>query len=533
MTWRGRQGSVVRSGSSASSINAWTGSAQQKASKRPRAAATQELKVPNIARVPRMLNYEMLTALGSLIVFLVMAALMATNRVSALLALPAMALAIAVVAGIPGPDILHVVIQDGATKLGGAIITTMVGAVLAQAMTRFGIGARLVRWAAEFSGDDPFVLGLGLMLVTAVLFSSMGGLGAVIMVGSVVLPVLMSVGLPATTSAGILLLGISLGGMFNLANWKLFIEVLKVPQAEIERFVLPFGLAFALVAASFILFEVVSQAGGAARRRALMYFKVGGPSLAAIGALIWGVHAFAPGFKPEFGPIHSNALYYGGQVALAIFLVGCWVHRRVDATSDVPAYALLAPILPLFLVLAYKIDMIPAFVLGISHAVLCTWRRGWLNAATQAIFEGISAVVPVLVLMMGIGMVLQAMMHPVVSAAVKPYLQGIVPSTPLPYVVVFGLLAPMSLYRGPLNLFGLGSGLAGLILGTGLLKPPAVMGMLQSVGQVQGVCDPTNTANIWVANFVGSSPTRLMFKTLPWAWTAAILGLILAASRYF
>jgi hypothetical protein len=464
----------------------------------------------------------MLTVLACFVVFLAFAGLMATGRLSALLALPAMALAVALVCRVPLSDVMHQVIQEGVGRLSGAMITTMIGAILAQVMTKFGIGHKLVRWAAEFSGDNPFVLAMGLLLVTAVLFSSMGGLGAVIMVGSVVLPVLLSVGLPGPAAAGVLLFGISLGGMFNLANWKLFMEVLQVPQAEIQAFVGPFSLLFAVVAALF----VYVQGSPEDRRRGFgaLATVVG---LVAAGALWW----WRGSALPWPTDVVAAALPWV-QGAGATLLVLSWWRRRLHPDDDVPLVALLTPVLPLFCVLVLKMDIVPAFLVGILHGVMATWKPGRVNAATQAIFEGIQAVVPVLVLMMGIGMVLNAMMHPVVSAQFGPVLAKATPSHALTYVAGFGLAAPLSLYRGPLNLFGLGSGLAALILATGQLPGAAVMGMLQSVGQVQGVCDPTNTANVWIANQVGSSPARLMRQTLPWAWLAALLGLVLSAARY-
>ncbi|MBX9721234.1 MAG: hypothetical protein K2X81_07560, partial [Candidatus Obscuribacterales bacterium] len=172
----------------------------------------------------------MQVGLGCFIVFLLMAALMYTRRISALLALPIMAVVIATIGGIPPADILKDVINAGAMKLHSAYATTMIGAILAELINKHGIAKSMVRWVAEFAGDSPFLLGLLMTLVTALLFSSLGGLGAVIMVGTVVLPVMLSLGIPAAIAGGLYLFGINLGGMFNLSNWVLYKEVLNVQQ---------------------------------------------------------------------------------------------------------------------------------------------------------------------------------------------------------------------------------------------------------------------------------------------------------------
>jgi hypothetical protein len=56
------------------------------------------------------------------------------------------------------------------------------------------------------------------------------------------------------------------------------------------------------------------------------------------------------------------------------------------------------------------------------------------------------------------------------------------------------------------------------------------MAMLMSVGQIQGICDPTNTANIWIATYLNTDTQVLLKRTIPYAWTAVLLGLMLSVS---
>ena len=55
------------------------------------------------------------------------------------------------------------------------------------------------------------------------------------------------------------------------------------------------------------------------------------------------------------------------------------------------------------------------------------------------------------------------------------------------------------------------------------------MAALLSVGQLQGVCDPTNTHNVWIANYVGADVQRILRSTILYVWAAAALGLVLGA----
>jgi len=178
------------------------------------------------------------------------------------------------------------------------------------------------------------------------------------------------------------------------------------------------------------------------------------------------------------------------------------------------------------------------------YAFASTWRKGHLNVLIQSCLEGAGMVMPAVILMFGIGMILIAIMGPggdlpkevfpngwPVLSLIQPLVKAVIPTHPLAYVLLFTLMAPLALYRGPLNLWGMGFGLATVFLASGL-PPAAVMGLLMSVGQVQGISDPTNTQNVWLANEMRVDVQKVLWNTLPYAWGAASLGLMAAALLY-
>lgn len=457
--------------------------------------------------------------IGCFIVFLIMAALMYTRRISALLALPIMAITIAAIGGIPPSEILKDVVNAGTLKLHSAYATTMIGAILAELINKHGIAKSMVRFVAEFAGDSPFLLGFMMTLVTALLFSSLGGLGAVIMVGTVVLPVMLSLGISAPTAGGLFLFGINLGGMFNLANWVLYKDVLAIDQHKIVSFVVPFSAIICTVLVAFLTVEL----------RKLSNLKYAFSALAILGLFLWGVasgklaifNAAAPSSGPEEASFVPVACTLGFMA-----LYACW--RNYRKSVDLPALAFLTPAIPLILVLLFRWDIISAFIVGITYGVLVTWRRDSINVLTRSIIEGAQSVIPAVILMMGIGMLLCAVMHKTIASALAPLFAAAVPTEPIPYVIGFTLLAPLALYRGPLSLWGMGSGLVALMQTSTKLSGSAIMGMLMSVGQLQGVCDPTNTHNVWIATYLGTDTQVLLKKTMPYVWFAVIGGLVLA-----
>jgi hypothetical protein len=145
----------------------------------------------------------------------------------------------------------------------------------------------------------------------------------------------------------------------------------------------------------------------------------------------------------------------------------------------------------------------------------------------KSIFEGFKDAAPAVFLMVGIGMLVKAVISPQISQMLGPLMARITPGSFLPYVVVFTVLAPLALFRGPLNIWGMGFGIIALMLKTGQLNASALMAAFLSTGQMQGVCDPTNTHNVWLASFLKIDVMELTQKSIMWVWLIACLGLIL------
>jgi len=49
---------------------------------------------------------------------------------------------------------------------------------------------------------------------------------------------------------------------------------------------------------------------------------------------------------------------------------------------------------------------------------------------------------------------------------------------------------------------------------------------------LQSVCDPTNTANVWIAGFQGISVNQILRYTLLPVWAAAIVAVVIFGFRF-
>ena len=412
-----------------------------------------------------------------LFVFAVFALAMYRRIVPALIAVPAMALIMPLAAGVP-PMRLGGIVTSGAAELAPVYAAVIFGALLGRVTVDTGIARTIVNLAAEYGGENPLALSLVFCAIVAVLFTSLSGLGGIIMVGSIVLPIMMTAGVPRTVAATLFLMGFALGYIFNIANWTFYTKYFGVAPQQLIR--------YAIV-------------------------------LAVIDAVALVIYAVAS-FRRERA-------------------YATWAVRANDEPSPrTPLIALVTPVLPLAFYYALHLEAAPAFLLAAVFGALVTRPREAVQCLVAAAIRGVEDVAPAVLLFMGIGMLLVATREPQFAAALRPLVGNGWARNPLAYVAVFGIASPLALYRGPLNPFGVGIALFTSLLVANVLPPVILVAAIMAVVQVQNVCDPTNTANVWIANFTGVSIEVITRRTLGYQTAVAVaatLAVVLAAPALF
>ncbi len=468
-------------------------------------------------------------------IFFVFAALMYTGKLPALIALPLMASALFLVGGAfyyqvsftyphshflrLAQEFMRVVIEEGMPRLWTYIITVVLGATLAEILKESGVSKTIIRWASELGGDNKIVMCMLLTGATALLFTSLVGLGSVIMVATIVLPILISIGVSPTVAGSLFLFGMSLGGAFNPVNWAFYIDIMSKSgsvaasdaQNQLIRFVIPFAIIFLFIIVVFILINA---------RRGFSSF--------------WAVRE--KDTKRDKSGKDSGAGFFAILTPLVpiVLILGFNIGSRIINCSGGNCPQNASFVKCLFFSSGYMFPINTALLISIIYGVIATGRgsRGRIQKLTKAIFDGVASSAPVIGLIIGIGMIIRVVWDPVVSTYMQPIISEVVPGSPLLYVIVFTVFAPLALYRGPLNVWGMGIALGGIIIGTGILPPVAVMCALYSVGMIQGVSDPTNTHNVWIAGFLGEDVQKYTKKTILYTWVLAALGLVLSAVMF-
>jgi len=500
---------------------------------------------------PQLLDAAIYTAVLALFAWL-----MISRRMAATLALPLAALSLALLAlagqvaevgwfsaaGVLLTDVL----EQGVVRLSSAIFAVILGAILAAQMKITGAAERVVRYAAEYAGEDRFRLGLMLLTVIALLFTTLGGLGAVILVATITLPLMFSLGFEPRVAGVLFLLGLSLGGALNPVNWALYISVLGMTANQ----VIPFAVVLAAIFFAVCLAYLLVQVSGAAEWRRQLWPII---CLLLLAAVVW------------FAATNLPPLWFALKVAVAVALMALvcilgllalWrtvlvilLPRATRGWLRTPGNWLAAAsvLVPLLLLLWANLDanlsggepnvpvpILAALALGICFCALASFTRDGLsgNRMMQALFEGISSAGPAIVLLIGIGLLLKATSLPAVVASFEPVFSLLPVTHPVGYVLVFFILSPLALYRGPLNLYGMGSGVVGIISGSAIMAAGQIMAAFFSVGMLQGVCDPTNTHNVWIANFCKVPVNDLTRASLPWVLIIVLCGLVAGAIMF-
>lgn len=421
-----------------------------------------------------------LQAIGILLIFAACVALMMTRKLPTILALPIMAVGISIVAGIPfiSSDaekftIAKNVLEAGSMRMSTAIAGLIFGGWFGKILTKVGITRTIIRKAAELAGDKPLPIALAFLVVCSVIFAASNGLGMFILVGTIILPIMISAGLSPIVAGMVLLLANGIGVTFSVGTLGVYIDTLGLPLETVTAY--SWLCALPLIVVSVIMIVYFVKKDGAVRKA-------------------WAM--------PADGAPASE--------------------------KNVRSIALISPVIPVLLVFIFKMPLVPAILIGIVVALILSTPKNFVQVASSGFVEGIQDTAGAAGLMIGIGMTLNAVMAPEVAAILQPVIQAVIPTSKLMFVLVFGLLSFLAIYRGPLNVWGLGSGIVALLAAAGM-NPVAAMIALRLDSNVQAVCDPTNSHNVWVADFTKTDVNEYLKKTILWIMVSTFAGLIIAS----
>ncbi len=422
---------------------------------------------------------DLLTGIALLAAFLAVVVLIIRGQ-SPVIMLLILAIAWAAISGIGLNDIQSKVLQAGGVTFASAVIIIVFGAWFAQILIQTGIAESVIRSAVELAGDRPLVSAMIITLVTAILFSSMYGVGAAIAIGVIALPIMMSQGIPPRVAAPAFTMGIGAGTMVNLVQFGTFQK----------------------------LFPGIEYGG-----KELTYWTIGG-CVYVLCAWLMTV-------------VMLNRL--GTRQMASVETASAPIRKRT------PYYTYIVPIFPVLMIIVAKWEIIPTFLLSIVLALALTYKdrgfQGSINLFNKTFYDAFPDIATIAALWTICGMIIVCGQMPQVSAALKPIFGPILPHTPLQAAIFFGVLGGIgSIYRGPLVVIGTGAAVLALVLANKELPIPLLYSLWLAPTVLQGSMDPTNSWTLWTIGYTKVSHGEFLKTALPFG---CLMVAVNSAIAYF
>ena len=409
---------------------------------------------------------ELGVGIGLLVAFLAVVVLIIRGQ-SPIIMLLLLAIAWAAIAGIGIDDIQKKIIQNGGVAYASAVIIIVFGAWFAQVLIQTGIAESVIRSAVELAGDRPLVTAMTITLVTALLFTSMYGVGAAIAIGVIAIPIMLGQGIPPHVAAPAFTMGIGAGTFVNLVQFGTFQKLF--PGLKYEA---PYLTYWAIAMGVYILAAWLLEA---------FYLRGGARRMASIDVA---------------GAGESQ------------------VRKRT------PYYTYIVPIFPVLMIMIAKWEIIPTFIVSIVLALVLTGRdrsfQGSVNLFNKTFADAFPDIATMAALWTICGMIIVAGQTPEVANSLKPVFGPILPHTPFQAAIFFGVLGGLgSIYRGPLVVIGTGAALLAIILANKDIPIPYLYSIWLAPTILQGSMDPTNSWTLWTIGHTKVSHGQFLKTALP------------------
>ena len=379
---------------------------------------------------------------------------------------------------VPIETVVNVVFQQSVESYGATIAIIVFGAWFGRVLVDTGIAGYIIKKTVELAGDKPLMTALLLNIVCALIFCSAFGVGSVMAIGMIVLPIMFSLGIDKKTAVGSYMLAVASGMYLNIAYVSQFFAVFPNIQydANYRRFAIIATVISVVIMIAFIVFNYMRQ--GKSR-------------------------AFAAAAKVE--------------------------------SKQLPWYCMIVPFVPIIMVAFFSWQPVPSFLLGIFLGLLFTRNMTSYSKAVEKVqktlYDGVADSGLLIGMLYGVNIFQAAAKE--VAPILQNLLGGIIPQSPIVLLIVFCIIAPAALFRGPLMIWGSGIALASILQAMGIFTEPYLfmLFLVPPVAIVASAC-PTQSWTMWALSYAKLDPKTYIKTNLPWGWLACVIIQIIGYLTY-
>ncbi|HBO56439.1 MAG: gluconate:proton symporter [Leuconostoc mesenteroides] len=385
-----------------------------------------------------------------------------------------MALLWSVIGLVPFDQVVQKVITDPALNYGPTIIYIVFGSWFGRVLVDSGIAGSISAQTERVGRKAPIFATILVVLVTALIFSSAYGVGSVIAIGVILIPILLSIGVPKKVAIPAFTMAIGAPMYINVVLFN-----------QIKAF-----------------FPSVSFSG--------KYLIFG---LAAMGVQLLGVIIFIL--------LNSKSIKNG-----EIETIDDSKQATFQKTHPI---TFIIPVLPVALNMFFHWDAIPALLLATIIALLLTGQmksyKGLVAFINKTVSQAINDISGLIIFLMALVMFAGAGTMNVPHF--KSMIEVILPSSPLVLAIAIGILAPLALFRGPLHVWGAGAATAAVLAATGTFQPIFLLPLLYTASIMAVSIDLTQSWNTWALTYSKLETKEYLKMGIPVMWVVSFVNELL------
>lgn len=385
-----------------------------------------------------------------------------------------MALLWSVIGLVPFDQVVQKVIAETALNYGPTIIYIVFGSWFGRVLVDSGIAGSISAQTERVGRKAPIFATILVVLVTALIFSSAYGVGSVIAIGVILIPILLSIGVPKKVAIPAFTMAIGAPMYINVVLFN-----------QIKAF-----------------FPSVSFSG--------KYLIFG---LAAMGVQLLGVIIFIL--------LNSKSIKNG-----EIETIDDSKQATFQKTHPI---TFIIPVLPVALNMFFHWDAIPALLLATIIALLLTGQmksyKGLVAFINKTVSQAINDISGLIIFLMALVMFAGAATMNVPHF--KSMIEVILPSSPLVLAIAIGILAPLALFRGPLHVWGAGAATAAVLAATGTFQPIFLLPLLYTASIMAVSIDLTQSWNTWALTYSKLETKEYLKMGIPVMWVVSFVNELL------
>lgn len=391
-----------------------------------------------------------------------------------------MAILWSVIGLVPFNVAIEKVFATPALNYGPTIIYIVFGSWFGQVLVDSGIAPSISAATNKVGKKRPMIAAILVSFVTCLIFVSAYGVGSVIAIGVILLPILLSIGMPGDLALAVFSLSIGAPMYINVVLYNQMKAFF--PKAQYGGTYLVFGVCAMLVQIVAVLIMLFVN-------------------------------------RKKIDPANADAN-----------LAAIGETDKADQIKKVPAITYIIPVVPVAMNMIFKWDAIPGLTIGVILAMLLTGKFSgdykqtvkFLNDTIQTAISNIA----------GLIMFLMALTFFTGAASLnavrfKPIFDALLPHNTLILCLAIGILAPLALFRGPLHVWGAGAATVAVLSGIGLFSDAFLLPLMYVATLMAVSTDITQSWNVWGLEYMKVDSKSFLKYGVPVMWIVSIINELL------